>query len=162
MDDTASNRKTANTSRRRWFAGLAALGALGAAGAAAAQGWRGAIDPAERARRMEWRIDRMVQELGGTPEQKERLTAIARAAMADLQPLREQAREARRQGMALLAAPTIDRAGLERARAAHVQAAEASSRRIVQAMADAAEVLTPEQRTQMAERMKSRMDRWRR
>src|SRR5436190_66391 len=98
MDSTARNPKTVNPSPRRWFAGVAALGALGAAGMAAAQGWRHAIDPAERARRMEWRIARMVQELGGTPEQRDRLVAIARAAMADLQPLREQTRETRRQG----------------------------------------------------------------
>jgi Spy/CpxP family protein refolding chaperone len=64
--------------------------------------------------------------------------------------------------MALLAAPTIDRAALEQARVARMQVEDARSRRIVQAMADAAEVLTPEQRTKVAERFAKRMDHWRR
>jgi periplasmic protein CpxP/Spy len=162
MDHTAKDTQPAGSSRRRWFAGLAALGALGAAGAAYAQGGRHhSLDPAERERRMEWRIDRLVQEVGGTPDQKERLAAIARTAMADLQPMREQARETRRQGMALLVAPSIDRAALERVRAARMQAEDARSRRIVQAMADASEVLTPEQRAKAAERLQQRMQRWR-
>jgi Spy/CpxP family protein refolding chaperone len=163
MDTSDMDNKAAGSSRRRWFAGLAALGALGAAGAAAyAQGMRhGGMDPAERARRMEARIDHLMQALGGTPEQKAQLLAIQRAAMADLQPLRDQVRESRRQGMALLAAPTIDRAALERLRATRMQAEDARSRRIVQAMADAAEVLTPEQRTKAAEQLQRRMQRWR-
>jgi periplasmic protein CpxP/Spy len=43
-----------------------------------------------------------------------------------------------------------------------MQAADALSRRMLQAMADAAEVLTPEQRAKVAERIKQRMEhRWR-
>jgi len=148
--------------RRRWFAGLAALGGIGLLGARAqAQGWgrAGGLYPEEQARRLDWRIGRMLKEVGGTPQQKERLVAIAAAAMNDMRPLREQSREARRRGMALLAAPTIDRAALEQQRAAQVQLLDARSRRMVQAMADAAEVLTPDQRVKLAERMKSRMER---
>jgi protein CpxP len=145
---------------RRWFAGLAALGGLGLLGAQAAyaHGWgrRGGMDPEEMARRMDWRIGRLIKDVGGTPQQKDRLVAIATAAMAELRPLREQKRGARQRGMALLAAPAIDRAALEQLRVAQMQAAEAGSRRMVQAMADAAEVLTPEQRVKAAERLKGR------
>jgi Spy/CpxP family protein refolding chaperone len=147
---------------RRWFAGIAAAGGLGLlVGAAQAQGWgRGRAGPGERGgRRMEYRIGRMLDDVGGTPEQKSRLVAIMQAAIADIRPLRDQAREARRQGLDLLAAPVIDRAALERTRAAQIQATDARSRRMVQAMADAAEVLTPEQRVKVAQRMKQRMDR---
>jgi Spy/CpxP family protein refolding chaperone len=148
--------------RRRWFAGLAALGGLGLLGAAQAQGWgRGRLDPEERERRMEYRIGRMVQDVGGTPEQKSRLVAIMQAAIADMRPFRDQARQARRQGLDLLAAPTIDRPALERTRVAQMQAMDARSRRMLQAMADAADVLTPDQRVKLAERMKQRMDRGR-
>jgi len=59
----------------------------------------------------------------------------------------------------LLAAPTIDRAALEQVRVAQMQSADARSRRTLQAMADAAEVLTPEQRAKAAERMRRRMER---
>jgi Spy/CpxP family protein refolding chaperone len=147
--------------RRRWFAGLAALGGLGLLGAQAqAHGWgRGRPDAEEMTRRLEWRIGRLVQDLGGTAEQKSRLLAIASAAMADLRPLRDQARQARLQGLDLLAAPVIDKAALEQARLAQMQAADARSRRMTQAWADAAEVLTPAQRVQAAARMKERMER---
>jgi Spy/CpxP family protein refolding chaperone len=148
--------------RRRWFAAMAAMGGLGLLSAgshAKAWGRGGPLDAEEMSRRMEWRIGRMVQQVGGTTEQKDRLVAIARAAMADIQPLREQARLARRQGVDLLAATVIDRAALERVRVAQMQAADARSRRMVQAMADAADVLTPEQRVKMAERMRQRLER---
>jgi periplasmic protein CpxP/Spy len=146
-------------SRRRWFAGLAAVGGLALLGAQAqAHAW-GRLDPEERARRMEWRIGRLVEEAGGTPQQKDRLVAIATAALADLRPLREQMRESRRRGLELLATPVIDRRALEQVRATQMQLADAKSRRTVQAMAEAAEVLTPEQRLKVAERLKQRMDR---
>ena len=155
-------------SRRRWFAGLAALGGVGALGLlgakAQAHGWgrHGRMDPEEMKRRMDKRISRLVEQVGGTPQQKDRLVAIATAAMTELKPLREQARSARRRGMELLGAATIDRPALEQLRATQMQAADAASRRLVQAMADAAEVLTPEQRAKAAERLKQRMDRRRR
>lgn len=151
--------------RRRWFAGLAALGGFGLLGAAAqAHGWgrRHGLDPQEQARRLDYRIGRLVDQAGGTPQQKDRLVAIAAAALAELRPLREQMHQARRRGLELLAAPTIDRGALEQLRAAQLQAGDASSRRMVQALAEAAEVLTPQQRTKVAERLKRRMDRrWR-
>jgi periplasmic protein CpxP/Spy len=151
--------------RRRWFAGLAALGGLGlfGAGAAVAQPWRHerGLDPEQMARRLERRIGRMIKEVGGTTEQKDRIVAIAKAALAELRPMRDQVRQARRQGLDLLAAPAIDRAALEKLRTTQMQAADALSRRMMVAMADAAEVLTPEQRAKVAERMKRRMEhRW--
>jgi Spy/CpxP family protein refolding chaperone len=149
---------------RRWFAGLAAFGGLGLLAATAqAHGWRrhGGMDGEEGARRIERRIERLVKAVDATPQQKDRLVAIATAAVADLRPLREQQRASRLRGMQLLAAPTIDRAALEQVRVTQMQAADARSRRMVQAMADAAEVLTPEQRVKAAERMKRRME-WRR
>lgn len=148
--------------RRRWFAGLAALGGLGLLSAqAAAQGWgrHHRLDPEEMARRLDWRIGRLIKDVGGTTEQKDRLVAIWTAALADLRPLREQARQARRAGLDLLAAPVIDRRALEQLRVTQMQVADAKSRRMVQALADAAEVLTPEQRVKVAERRKQRMDR---
>jgi periplasmic protein CpxP/Spy len=83
--------------------------------------------------------------------------AIASAAVADLQPLREQARQARLRSLQLLAGPMIDRVALEQQRALQVQAVDARSRRTLQAMADAAEVLTPEQRAKVAARMQARI-----
>jgi Spy/CpxP family protein refolding chaperone len=145
-----------NKFRRITLAGLA--GGVGAlfGGRAIAQGrWgghhHGPMDPA----RMEERIEKMVKHLGvevdATPEQQQKLTAIAKSAAKDLAPLRGQAMETRKQAMELLSAPSIDRAAIEKLRVSKLQHADAASRRITQAFADAAEVLTPEQRKKLAE-----------
>jgi protein CpxP len=168
MTPTTESSTAPSNARRRWFAGvtgvtgLAALTGIGLLGAPAqshAWGRGGGLDPEERARRMEWRIGKMVKAIGGTAQQQEQLVAIARTAMAELRPLRDQRRQARLRGLELLAVPVIDRRALEQARATQMQMADAASRRMVQAMADGAEVLTPEQRVKVAAHMKQRMER---
>jgi Spy/CpxP family protein refolding chaperone len=112
------------------------------------------MDPAKLDTFLERRIERRVKD--ATPEQKARLKEIARAALADLKPLREQARASHQQMHALLTQPNIDRNALERARAQHVQQMDQISQRMMAALADAAQVLTPEQRVRVAEAMKAR------
>ncbi len=68
-------------------------------------------------------------------------------------PLRMKMHEARKQGAALLAAETIDRAAIESFRAQQLQMAETASKRFSQALADVAEVLTPAQRKDLARRL---------
>jgi Spy/CpxP family protein refolding chaperone len=101
------------------------------------------------------RIDRMTKhmaiELDATADQQVKVANIAKAAVADLRPLREKAQAARAQAVALLTAPTIDRSAIERLRAEQIGLAETASKRIAQALADAAEVLSPEQRRKVAE-----------
>ena len=105
-------------------------------------------------------IEKMVKhlavEVDATPEQQEKLAAIAKQAAQDLEPLRGQAMEARKQAMELLSQPKVDRAALEQLRVAKLQHADAASKRITQALGDAAEVLTPEQRRKLAEHMARR------
>jgi Spy/CpxP family protein refolding chaperone len=60
----------------------------------------------------------------------------------------------------LLSAATIDRAAIEALRAEQVALADATSKRLAQALADTADVLTPEQRVKLAERVSRRMGRW--
>ena len=62
-------------------------------------------------------------------------------------------------GLALLAAASIDKAALEQLRAAQLQAMDSLSKRLLQSMTDSAEVLTPEQRVRLGERMQRRMER---
>jgi protein CpxP len=155
---------------RRWrVAGLAAVAAgalaLGACSHGGHRGWHdgpmsGQMDPERAARFAERMADRVVSAVDGTPEQKLKLQGIAQAAMTDLAPLREQARTARRDGIALLSAATIDRGAIEALRAKQVGLADGASKRLAQAMADTAEVLTPEQRVKLAERMQKRAGRW--
>lgn len=110
------------------------------------------MDPAQ----MEERVERMVKhfavEAEATPEQRERLTTIAKDAARDMAPLREKLRTARTQGIELMAAPVIDRVAIEKLRAEQITLADASSKRVTQALADAAEVLTPDQRRKLADR----------
>jgi len=116
----------------------------------------GSKDPAQADARIERMVKHFAVEVDATPEQQAKLTQIAKTAAKDLRPLREKVREARRRGMELLSAPTIDRAAIERLRAEQIQGADAVSKRMAQAFADAAEVLTPDQRKKIAERMQKR------
>lgn len=148
-------------SRRTWLgaSALAALG-LGAAGVAAASpGWlgharhgfghfRGGPHPFE-AEDVRFVVGWTLREVDATDEQVARVTEIATAAHADLRTLHE-AHRARRESFAQ-ALVAADRAALETLRAEELAAAESASQRIVTALADAADVLTPEQRQRLAE-----------
>lgn len=148
--------------QRRWFAGLAAATGLAAfSGLALSQTppGMGRHSPEERAQRMEKRINFLITAVDGTPEQKAKLLALHKTAMTELAPLREQKRKARQDGLALLAEATINRAAVEQLRASQIALADTTSKRMTQLMIDAAEVLTPAQRTKLAALMKQRMER---
>jgi Spy/CpxP family protein refolding chaperone len=68
---------------------------------------------------------------------------------------------ARKQAIELLTGDTIDRGAIEALRAEHLQLAEQASRRLAQAVSDAAEVLTPVQRKELAARMEKHRGGWR-
>ena len=53
--------------------------------------------------------------------------------------------------MAALKQPTVDRAALKEIRTAELQLADSASDRLLNAIADAADALTPEQRGKLAE-----------
>ncbi|TAN47970.1 MAG: periplasmic heavy metal sensor [Betaproteobacteria bacterium] len=118
----------------------------------------GPMDPAQMDARIERMVKHLAVEVDATPEQRAKLTAIAKSAATELQPMRAKARDARKRGMELLAAPSVDRAAIERLRSEQIQAADAASKRLSQALADAAEVLTPEQRVKLAQHFQKRQD----
>jgi len=118
-------------------------------------GWYGGfgdMDPTVAAKRIDAMVAFRLAEIDATPEQRERIATIIKGAVNDLQASRKQHMQARRQSLALLAAPTIDRAQLEKLRVEQMQLGDAVSRRMLQVMMDCAEVLTPEQRAKLAER----------
>jgi periplasmic protein CpxP/Spy len=158
MQDTPSSRP-AKRSGRRWLTALALVAAVGATGVAGASyagegfghhGGRGhhgrmaTMDPATAAKHIDKMIERIAPD--ATADQKARLAEIGKSVFADVQPLRAQFRDAHKRAHELLMQPTVDRMALERLRAEQMQRADAISKRLVTAVADAAEVLTPEQR----------------
>ena len=88
--------------------------------------------------------------------------AITKDAVKDLIPMREKAVAARERAHTLLTQPSVDRAAIESFRAEQVALADAASKRITQALGDAAEVLTPEQRRKIDEHLTARRAFWQR
>lgn len=120
----------------------------------------GQMDPAQ----IEDRADRMVRhlaiEIDATAEQQERLRAVVKSAVRDLLPMREKAQAARQRGRELLTQSDIDRAAIEAFRAEQMALADAASKRVMQALADAATILTPDQRRKIADRLPPRPGFW--
>jgi Spy/CpxP family protein refolding chaperone len=116
----------------------------------------GPIDPAD----LEKRLDRMLKhfyvEIDATEAQKQRLEPIVKRAAKDLLPLRENLHAGRREAIELLSQDRVDPAALEALRAKQLGLAEDASRRLTHAIAEAAEVLTPEQRKGLAARFARR------
>jgi protein CpxP len=171
-DSTSTPISPTSPNRRRRFLIGATIASIVAAGVGAGVGvkayahgsghggWhRGGFlggDPA----RAEEHLDRMLRhlyvEIDATDAQRQRLAPLVKDAVRDLAPLRVQLHERRRQVVELLARDTVDRTALEALRAGTLQLAEQASSRFTQALADVADVLTPEQRKQLAERLARR------
>jgi Spy/CpxP family protein refolding chaperone len=121
----------------------------------------GPMSPAQ----IEERADRMVRhlavEVDATADQTEKLRAVLRGAVKDIVPVRERVHAARQQARDLLTQQTLDRAALEKLRAEQIATADTVSKRLVQALADAAEILTPEQRRKLNEHFPPMGSRWR-
>lgn len=116
-------------------------------------GGHGKPDPAAMRERAEFAADWMLSRVNATDAQKQQVKGILVAAMDDLAKLHESHRANRDAVVEALTADAVDRARLETLRSAELALAEQASRRLTQALADAAEVLTPEQRRALAERM---------
>jgi len=152
-----------STSRRGLIVGLIAAGAvIVGVGVAASQPWGGSgfghggmggMGGPFMNMRAEWGVNRMLDRIDATPEQKDKVTAIVKGAMADLEPLRSGRRAFHDDAARLMKADKVDRAELEKLRAQRISQADTASKRITQALADAADVLTPKQRAELVGRM---------
>jgi Spy/CpxP family protein refolding chaperone len=151
-------------SGRRWLIAAALAVAAATAGSSFAGGDPGLsghfshrsqvpTDPAAMAAH----IDKMVEHLAAdaSPDQRARLATIAKSAVADLGPAHAQLRQAHVRVHELLMAPAVDRAALEQLRAGQMQQLDFVSRRLLAAVEDAADVLTPEQRATFAGQLRS-------
>ena len=87
-----------------------------------------------------------LRSVDASEEQQQRVAAILTGALDDAAKLHDRHKENRESFAAALAGSTVDRAALETARKAEVAVAEEASLLLTRTLADAAEVLTPEQR----------------
>lgn len=113
-------------------------------------------DPAAMAERLEFGAEFMLTKIGASDQQRAEVRDILRGAVTDLAPLGQQHRANRDAMRATLGAPTIDKAGLDKLRVAELKLADQASSRIQRAVLAAAEVLTPEQRRTLLERIEER------
>ncbi len=106
---------------------------------------------------IEAHIERVVKhaaiEIDATQEQQEKITTLVTAVAKDLKPVHDRMRATGKEIHDLLVADTIDRTALETLRAERLADAEQISKNLVSALADVAEVLSPEQRKVLNERI---------
>lgn len=135
------------TTRRAWLAagalGLLALGVMGV------RGHHGHRLHALSDEDIRFTVSWVLREVDASDEQVAAVTAIATRAATDLKALHAEHRS--RRDAFTQALVGADRSALETLRGEELATVEDASQRIVSALADAAEVLTPEQRQRLAE-----------
>lgn len=103
-------------------------------------------------------LEKMLDGVNASEAQRAQVRQISEAARADMRAQREAGKSLREQQIALFTQPTVDANAVEALRRQMLAQHDQSSQRMTQAMLDISRVLTPEQRVQIAEKMKSRRD----
>jgi protein CpxP len=145
-----------------FIAGAALAGSIAAVAGAAGMGacglHQGIMHGTHGAADVSAHVDHMLKhlyvEIDATDAQKAQITPLVKQAVNDLMPLHSQLQAAHTQALQALTQGTVDRAGLEAARVAHLQLADQASKRLVQLLADVDDVLTPAQRSALAAHLK--------
>ncbi len=101
-------------------------------------------------------LERMLDGVNASAEQRTQIKAIAERTRADMKAQRESGKGVRQQLMALFTQPVVDANAAEALRAQMLQRHDQSSRSMMQAMLEVSRVLTPEQRKQLADRAAQR------
>lgn len=98
-------------------------------------------------------MGRALDAAGASAEQRAKIQEIMKAAREDVRKTREASGDLRGQMRQLMNATTIDARAVEALRQKMLAQHDAVSKRMTQAMLDAAAVLTPEQRQKLSEQM---------
>jgi Spy/CpxP family protein refolding chaperone len=101
-------------------------------------------------------MERMLDRIGASEAQRAQIQQLRQAAAPDVKAQREAGRALREQQRQVLSAATIDTNRAEQLRMQMVEHHDKTSRRRTQLMIDVAQVLTPEQRTQLGTMMAQR------
>ncbi|MEW6338308.1 MAG: Spy/CpxP family protein refolding chaperone [Acidobacteriota bacterium] len=163
-DFDLSNRSTPRWRRPR----MIALGAAALLVTAAGIAWATGVGPAMIGHGhcragvardfAEFRIHRALERVGATAEQEQRIMAIVDGLFARHREMRDMHEQLHGQLLTALTGPTVDRAAIESVRSTVVARIDQGSRDLARALGDAAEVLTPEQRLQLAALAKEHME----
>ena len=106
-------------------------------------------DPEAVAERARFATDWLLSRIDASAEQRQQVQTIVQQAVQELIQVREQHQANRQALFEALGQPTISRETLDELRHAAVQRMENVSERLVTALADVADVLTPEQRAKL-------------
>jgi len=151
---------------RRFLAGVLAGGLLGGlvvgsislySYATGGLGWRSHSnhrhggEPGVAGERIEFATDWVLSRINASEDQRQQVKSIIKNASSDLSPVKEQHQQNRQALLEALRQPTVDRAALGEIRQSELRLAETASSRLVDAIADVAGVLSPEQRTKLLE-----------
>lgn len=99
-------------------------------------------------------MERMLDDIKATDAQRAQIKQIADAARTDMAKLHADHRQLHPQVMTLLTQPKIDAAAAEKLRLQMLAHHDQVSKRMMTAMLETAQVLTPEQRSQLAQKLK--------
>ena len=130
--------------------------------ASAASGWtlsalwgrhhrQHSMDPERARERAEFAVSWMLHRLDGTDEQESELNDIVSTLIDDVIAGAGEHRENHRALIDEFSGAEVDRDALEQIRASEIELVDALSVRVIEALADAAEVLTSEQRLELIE-----------
>lgn len=144
----------AGLSQMAWAQPKGEPGALGAHAHAHHRSHHGGPEMGGSPRQM----DRMLDAVKATPEQRAQIKQITDAARADMAAQREEGRKLHEQNRALFAQPTVDARSAETLRQQMMAQHDQASKRMLLMKLDISRVLSPEQRAAIAERMKMRGD----
>lgn len=103
-------------------------------------------------------LERMLDSVDATPEQRTQVRQIAQAAAADLKAQRDAARVLHERQLQLFTQPVVDANAAEQLRQQILAQHDQRSRRVMQAMLDVSRVLTPQQRQQLAQKLQQRRE----
>ena len=122
------------------------VGTYAATASTQADGWR----QGARLAFVQHMIGRALDSVGASAEQENKVHDIVVAKFAEIAPNPDARTALRKHALELLAAPTIDRAEVEKVRAQAVADFDAKSRTVVGGLLEIADQLTPDQRARLS------------
>jgi protein CpxP len=147
------------TTRVVAIAGVA-VAVLGSAVALASFGWHGGHNEKFMRRMVDAHVEETLDEINATPQQRQKVSAIEDRLLADFQV----SRDARRTFLTSLtdqfSQPQLDNASIEQAFQPVAQSHEKLRQELLQTVGDLHDLLTPDQRAKLVERVRHLQERW--